>query len=553
MPNGADLAARSALCALALCVSFPARAKPAEDLPRLVLLLAVDQLRADRLGAELPGGLGRLVREGRLYVDAALGHAVTDTCAGHSTMLTGRHPSRTGIPGNDFIGEAGEESVYCVEDAGPDARVFGAEEGRSPLHLRATALGDWMKSARPGTRVFSVSGKDRAAILLGGKRPNAAYWLVRGRHAGFTTSRYYAAALPGWVTAFNEKLFDGLPATWTHEVADGLPAPRVDDFPGESPEYERTSGHPLIDGDRETSADQLYRTPYLDHVTLSFAVELIRNERLGRGPGPDLLALSFSATDTVGHLYGPYSHESRDTLLRLDRELGRFLEWLGHELGSERLRVALSADHGVLPLPEWLARSGRLECPVDGGRAGLRMFVARLLWDLHAELSGVFAWPRQWLTFAGPHIAVRRTVARQVGVPVEQAIALVKARLEEQPAIARAWTAAEIRSGRGELAELYRRSFVPGRSGDLVVQLAPTCLISASDYGTGHGSPYDYDRRVPLVFWGAGVEPAEVSGRAATVDIAPTLAAGLGIEIPADLDGRALFEWPSRPSRALSR
>ncbi len=489
------------------------------------------------------------MREGRVYADAALGHAVTDTCAGHSTLLTGRHPSRTGIPGNDFIGGEGEESVYCVEDTGPGARVFGAEGGRSPRHLRATALGDWMKSARPGTRVFSVSGKDRAAILMGGKRPNAAYWLVGGRQAGFTTSRYYAAALPDWVTASNEKLFDGLPATWTHDVADGLPASRVDDFPGESPEYERTSGHPLVRGG-------LYRTPYLDHVTLSFATELIRNERLGRGPGPDLLALSFSATDTVGHLYGPYSHESRDTLLRLDRELGHFLEWLGHELGSERLRVALSADHGVLPLPEWLALSGRLECPVDGGRTGVRMLGARLLWDLHAELSGVFAWPRQWVTFAGPHVAVRRTVARQTGVPIEKAIALVKARLEALPSIAHAWTAAEIRSGRGELAELYRRSFVPGRSGDLVIQRARTCLISASDYGTGHGSPYDYDRRVPLVFWGAGVEPAEVSGRAATVDIAPTLAAGLGIEIPADLDGQTLFEWPSpspRPVRAVRR
>ncbi len=528
-----------ALATLLLVASGSAGPASAAELPRLVLLLSIDQLRADRVDEGLPGGLGRIAREGLRYTNAWLDHATTETCPGHASMVTGRHPSGSGIPGNRFLDGEGGRPTYCVEDPREDALVFGAEHGRSPRHLRSTSLGDWMKRARPETRVFSVSGKDRAAIMLGGQSADAAYWLNRSDAVGFTTSRYYVDERPAWVTAFNAALTTGLPRTWTHDVASGVPAGRTDDFPGESPEYGRTSGHPLLHGDPERFAENLYATPYLDQVTLRFARELVTRTRLGRGEGPDLLAISLSATDRVGHLYGPYSHESRDTLVRLDRELDRFLDFLNAELGAGSLLVVLTSDHGVLPLPEWLAGQGGLACPEEDGRAGLRMLVLGLFFELHKELGGVFSWPRQWVTIAGSRIGVRRLLSRRAGIPVENVLDVAEAYLERVPAVARAWRADEIRSESGAQARLYRNSFVPGRSGDLLIQLERTCLISPSDTGTGHGSVYAYDRRVPLVFWGQGVKTAERSGRVATVDIAPTLARWLALETPEQLDGRA--------------
>jgi predicted AlkP superfamily pyrophosphatase or phosphodiesterase len=532
---------------LSLLLALPF-ATHAEGPPRLVVMLAVDQLRADRLDASLPGGLGRLVREGRSYPDAVLDHAVTETCAGHATMLTGRHPGPAGLPGNVFLDVEAGRRVYCLEDSSEEAGVIGVpSEGRSPRNLRVTTLGDWMKEARPATRVFTVAGKDRSAIALGGKHADAAYWFSEEHFVGWTTSHHYASELPEWVRAFNgadpprDGFFAALPERWEHlpETAQGAEGP--DDFPGEADDLSRTSPHPLRDGDLQNFAEQLFASPYIDVVTLDFATELVRRERLGRGDGPDLLGISLSGHDVVGHRYGPNSHEARDALLRIDAAFGRFLGFLEAELGKGSVVVALTADHGVLPLPEWLAANGGSECPAEGGRSGLRRMGFGLLWNLHWKFSPL-SWPESWVLFAGPTIGVKRALARDEGVDVAEVVTRTKSHLESRPAVKHVWTREEIESGNGEFAELYRHSYDPERSGDLVVQLAPTCLISSYGSGTTHGTPYLYDRAVPLVFFGPGIAPARVPGRAATVDIAPTLARRLGITPPEGLDGRVLFE-----------
>jgi predicted AlkP superfamily pyrophosphatase or phosphodiesterase len=457
-------------------------------------------------------------------------------------MLTGRHPGAAGVPGNSFVDAEAGASVYCMEDPDPGARVIGAEEGRSPRNLRVTALGDWMKAARPATKVFSVAAKDRASIALGGRRPDAAYWFNERGAVGFTTSRYYRDALPDWVERFNEGLLAGLPDTWEHALEDAPPPapPRPDDYPGESPDYGRASPHPLRHPDPETFARNLSFTPYLDLATLEFAADLVERERLGRGDGPDLLAVSLSATDLVGHLYGPYSHEARDALLRLDRALGEFLASLETEVGADRILVALTADHGVLPLPEWLAETGASRCPVEGGRTAVRSLALGLTWELHKKFTPVLTLPKQWVVIAGAQVGVNRPVAREHEVEVAAIVEAVERYLEAQPAIAEAWTAAELEQSDGELARLYRNSRDPERSGELLIQLEPTCLISPFEHGTTHGSPYLYDRAVPIVLWGPGIEAGRVAGRAATVDIAPTLARHIGLALPAGLDGRPL-------------
>ena len=177
--------------ALLLATAAVAHAEPVQ----LVLVVSIDQLRADRLDPELPGGLGRLAREGRVYRDAVLDHAISETCPGHAVMLTGHHPGATGLIGNRFF-DAEQEAVGCVVDRSEGSEIIGAEQkrGASPSTLRVTALGDWMKQANAGSRVFAVSGKDRAAIALGGQHPDAAYWLRDNEPVGFTSSRYYTSS-----------------------------------------------------------------------------------------------------------------------------------------------------------------------------------------------------------------------------------------------------------------------------------------------------------------------------------------------------------------------
>ena len=535
------------LGALAVDVGSAVPARSAETV-RLILLVAVDQLHRDRLDVDLPGGLGRLTREGRIYTDAVLDHGITETCAGHATMLTGHHPANAGIPGNQLLDLAAGEAVNCVADSVATARVLGGELGRSPRNLRVSTLGDWMKSAHPATRVFSASGKDRAAITLAGHSADAAYWFNGIGEVGFTTSRYYLNQLPQWVREWNGRnppqdgFLARVPRTWDHLDEVGGAPQRPDDFPGESKRFGRTSGHPLRDPDIEEFAARLAASPFLDEAILDFATTLVREEKLGRGSSPDLLAVSLSAMDYVGHLYGPGSHESRDALRRLDLALGRFLDFLEQELGPGSVLGVLTSDHGVLPLPEWLEHTGEGLCPVPGGRADLSRLGFLLLAKLHWEFSPLLSIPRPWLIFAGSKLGVDRALAERHGVPVSEVVAATQRILEAEPAIAKAWTAEEIERGADPFARLYRNSWVPDRSGDLLLQLAAGCLISREDEGSTHGTPYLYDRAIPLLFWGAGIEGGRVPGPARTVDIAPTLARRLGIAPPSGLDGRPLFD-----------
>jgi predicted AlkP superfamily pyrophosphatase or phosphodiesterase len=517
----------------------PALAEPSDEPPRLVILLVIDQLRRDRLDPELPGGLGRLAREGRVYRDAVLDHARSETCPGHMSIATGRHPGPAGVPGNSHVSRELGREVYCVADDSEGAAVFGGKGGRSPKLLDASALGDWLKQADPEARVFTVSGKDRSAIALGGQHPDGAYWY--SRKAGFTSSRYYTAALPKWLVKLNKGLETELPEQWEHGREPGVHPDRPDDFEGESPDYSRSSPHPLRGDDKKETRKNLYFTPSLDLLTLRIARELVERHELGADEHPDLLGIGLSGSDTIGHLYGPGSHESRAQLLEIDRAFGELLAAIEARVGAGRVLVALSADHGVLPLPEWLAHTGRAECPAEGGRIGLKRLALGLFFELHTSLAPLLSLPDEWVLISGNALTVNRTLAAEHGVPVERVIEVAKTYLEGLDGIQHVWTEAELADSDDPIARLYRNSHHPDRGGDLLVQVEPGCLISGYDHGTSHGSPYLYDRAVPIVFWGPGIPASQVTGPAATIDIAPSLAARLGIATPDDLDGRALL------------
>ncbi|MGV0036546.1 MAG: alkaline phosphatase family protein [Candidatus Azotimanducaceae bacterium WSBS_2022_MAG_OTU7] len=537
---------------LLLCVPGPT----VYGAPKLVLLVSVDQLRPDRLRSDMQGGLGRLMREGRVYTNARLDHGVTNTCPGHVAFSTGVNPGKAGIPGNSYIDHLTGEQRYCVDDKDDTNRVFGAmfngaalngaalngaALNRSPNALTATAIGDWLKEKSPASRVFSVAGKDRSAITMGGKNPDGAYWYERAA-AKFTSSGYYGP-LPDYVHAFNGDNFfvDGYaaryPQSWEHAPG----SLRDDDFAGESKTDLRYSGHPLNTGELEERAARFYASPFLDLATTELAKRVVDAERLGQRGVTDLLAIAYSAADVVGHRYGPYSGESEDALAQIDTTIGELLAFLDKRLEGDFV-VALSSDHGVLPLPEWLIETGEMQCPVEGGRIDLQKLVLGLYWRLYVDFTLPFGDPRDLVGFSSAGGTVSASYAQQLGVTVAQVVASMERYLEGQAFIEEVWTLAELAATDDPVGRLYRHSFVAGKSPHFFIQLSETCLVYGSE-GTTHGTVYDYDRRVPLIFFGPGVKPGKMNEAVHSIDIAPTLGSRLGLNLPVNLDGQVLDLW----------
>jgi arylsulfatase A-like enzyme len=548
--------------AAALALAAPWIAVAAER-PRLVVVLSVDQLARRRVSAALPGGLGRLLREGRVFADAALEHGITETCPGHATMLTGVNPGPAGIPGNVLFD--GARTVYCVGervDGSTDARAALARAGvlgipepaspaelgealRSPSFLSVKTLGDLLG---PGRKVFTVSVKDRAAIMMGGRHPTLAVWL--DARAGFTTSRWYAKALPRWLEAFDRErglapyAAEKVPAEWRHGTEDAAALP--DDTRFESSAFGRRSPHPIRGATLAETAPRLLRTPFADALTLDLARVIVEREALGARPGPDLLAVSLSATDYIGHAYGPDSQEAAHALRELDAQLAAFLGFLEARVKRDALLVVLTADHGVAPIPEVAAELGASECRIPGGRASGERW-KELVRDAAAKACGTGDGPA--VAWDGNHSFKLDPAWLSRCAAKDEALAAIASRLSSQPGVVHVWTAADVSreaEGCAGYCRLFRSSFAGPRSGDLVVQLDPTCELTPSDpehgspYVTGHGTPYAYDREVPLVFWGNGVAAGVVRGRARTIDIAPTLARRLGIAARPEWSGRAL-------------
>ena len=513
--------------------------------PRLVVIVGVDQLRPDRLNRELPGGLGRLMREGYVYTRATLDHGLTSTCPGHIVMSTGVNPARAGIPGNSYIDHQTMAERYCVDDSDAAFKVHGTSDIRSPNAITATTLGDWLKQSSTESRVFAISGKDRAAISLGGKSGDGVFWFNTG--AGKFTSSGYYGDLPDYVNEFNgEQYFvDGYggkaPETWEHPAGSYRP----DDYVGEAVINLRVSGHPVNQGEPGVRADRYYFSPWLDIATAELAKIVLEQEQLGQRGVTDYLGVSFSATDVVGHLYGPYSAESEDALNKLDAALGDLMKALDEKLGGDYV-LALTADHGVLPLPEWLVETGDMQCPIEGGRLDLESFGIRMLRHLDLNFTRSLGNPSDLVGFSAAGATVNKAYADELGVTVDEVVASLETWLEKQDHVVNAWTKDELMHSDDPTARLFRNSYVDGKSGHIIIQLAQTCLAFRPE-GTSHGSVYLYDRHVPLIFFGQGVATGSSDEARHSIDIAPTLGARLGLRLPDNLDGQSLNIWKGDP------
>ena len=505
--------------------------------PTLVVHLTVDQLRPDyleRWRPQLVGGLRMLVEEGAFFTRASLDHAITETAPGHASTLSGRFPYSTGIASNS----AGVNT--------PDAPLVGATgTGASPFRFVGTTLADWMTVADPRTRVLSASRKDRGAILPVGRGRHQVFWYASagGR---FVTSRWYGDSLPTWVQAFNAedrvaRSYAG--RTWSL-LLDDASYPEPDTVPAEGGGGRFVFPYALP-REAERAQREIIGTPWMDELTLDFVWRGVQTLQLGRGPQTDLLAISLSSTDAVGHQFGPDSREVHDQVLRLDRALGAFFDSLFAHVPRASVVVTLTADHGVAPAPEVRSRWGDNAGAVRYRSASLGPAFDAMLPAIRRSGIDPDAFSFDW-----PVLLVDRRQAEGKDAEVRavaRAFAGAARRIGGVHRVDVIEDAARADTVRDAIARRWLHMFPPGGDAIAAVTLAPFSVIG--DSPGEHGSPHDYDARVPVLFWGAAFQAAHDDGIARVVDIAPTLAALLGVRPAERLDGvvlRRAFRPPAR-------
>lgn len=512
---------------------MPPTTGPAPVKPKLVVMITVDQLRPDyfaRWRLQLVGGLGTLQRGGAVFSNAFQDHALTETAPGHATVLSGRWPGHTGIISN-ILG-VGDTTAPLVEANGP---------GASPNRFRGTAFFDWLRAADPRSRALSVSRKDRGAILPIGTAKQEVYWYQAGV---FTTSRYYRDSLPGWVRAFNALRvpFKAAGREFTTLLPDSAYA-EPDSAPWENGGREVSFPHHLPT-DSVRAASAFAGVPPMDSLTLAFALAGVEALKLGRSGATDLLAVSLSTTDAVGHAFGPNSREIHDQVLRLDRYLGWFLDRLFERYGRDQLLVVLTADHGVTPFPE----DSRAHGHPEARWVSLDTLVTAVNRQLDRAMGAGASAPREWLEFDTGLLFLRDNGRLSaVGVRPDSVLADVARRIRAVTGVARVDAPAELAAADTSADPIARRwlhALAPGAGVVLVVTLAEwnSWSYAGSITYAAHGQPSDLDAHVPLILWGKSVRAGLYGNRVAIVDIAPTLSRLMGLTPLSIPDGRVLIE-----------
>ena len=510
---------RTCALLLLLCLLAPLASASAYDgRPKLIVIIVIDQFRGDYperyRDRFVENGFRLFLDHGAAFVNCNYDYANTHTAPGHATLFTGAYSDGHGIGGNQWWDPERQKVVTSVSDAASKL-VGAAGEGASPHNLRADTLGDELKLATGGhSRVFAISLKDRSAILPGGFAADGAYWIDHETGAWITSS-YYVNELPGWVQKLNrEKSADKY---WNREWKDA-------------------SGKVLRTTTQSSKGwyEIVGSTPFANDYQFDFARELITQEKLGTGPNTDLLAISLSANDILGHQVGPDAPEMQAMALALDRQLAGFTSFLGRQLGLANVWIALSADHGMAPLP---AYASKLRLPAANFDA------QALRGAINKDLSSRFGpgdyikeieWPIAYLS--EPAFAK----ANLKEADAERAVADA---LAKDPHVHGAYTRFQLEHGElppTPTGRQYARSYSP--YGGWYVIAVPALFDVGWPTGGDHGTPYTYDTHVPLYFYGLAFRPGIYRTHCEPVDMAATLASLLGINAPSALIGRVLTE-----------
>lgn len=494
------------------------------DRPKLVVLITVDQLRddmLDRYAQDLHRGYARLMKGGAWFVNAYQDHAITETAPGHASLLSGRFPRSTGITSN----------LVGVID--PNYRLLTGlpqEVGASPERFTGTTLFDWLHARDPRTRALSVSKKDRGAILTIGRAKQDVYWF--SSNGSFTTSDYYRDTLPAWVRQFNSR---GIAARYAGAEwrlsRDPSSYPEPDSVVFENRGRNFMFPHAFPD-DSIGAAVVMPGTPTMDSVTALFALEGLRRLGLGQGPQTDILAVSFSATDFIGHAYGPDSREAHENEIRLDETLGWFLDSLFTLRDPGTVLIALSADHGVSPIPE-LARQRGEATGNEGLRVDLRPVVAEVRAGLRAAGVDTMAFFYDFET-----VSLDRAALARARLNADSLLDVFARTARTVPGVWRVDRISNLRRANPSADHIARRwshQIPPNSPVELAITL--TKYSTFSTLPATHGSPHDIDAHVPVIFYGPWFKPGRYQDFVRTVDVAPTIAAVLGVRPLERLDG----------------
>jgi predicted AlkP superfamily pyrophosphatase or phosphodiesterase len=523
-----SIAASPCLVAILILTPIPASFASAYNAhPKLVVVIVIDQFRGDYLERYRDqfgeGGFRLLLDHGANFTDCNYDYANTRTAPGHATLFTGAYSNGHGIMANEWWDPKKKKMVTSVEDdATKLVGIAGDKVGASPHNLLADTLGDELKLATQGhARVLTVSMKDRAAVMPAGFAADAAYWTDL-KSGTWVTSTYYRPDLPQWAQDFNAA--NRAAKYWDRDwkSADG--------------EVLRSTAHRKNkDGSDASFYEVVGSTPFANEYELEFAKEAVVYERLGAGKATDLLVVSLSANDILGHQVGPNAPEMAAMAFALDRELAEFFTFLGHQIGLANIWIALSADHGVSALPD---AAKKLRIPA--ANLDTRNLEAQINGALTTKFSPGHAtnyikldYPLAWLdqdAFAAVHVKERDAEAA-----AGEAMKL--------PGLRGYFTKSQLAEGEAPNTALGRKflnSYSP--EGGWYVMGIPDLYTVGSSNGTDHDSPYTYDTHVPLAFYGLPFHPGTYRTHAEPVDLAITLASLLGINAPTHAVGRVLTE-----------
>lgn len=563
----------TAACALLLFMAMANAQAQTQDAaaspPRLILQITVDQLRGDMPASVQnrwgKGGFHYLYEHGVVYENAHHRHANTETVVGHTTLATGADPSDHGMIGNVWFDQELGRTVYNIEDSryalvgeggGVDKNTemdptqkVAASDGRSPASILTTTFSDELALRTQGkAKIFGVSVKDRGAVPMAG-HAGKAFWFSKAK-GEFVTSTYYYDSVPSWVNDWNKQ---GHPQAYAntnwelmHERS-SYSYGDMDDMPWETnvPGYGVVFPHPFGKGDSKLFNTLLTVSPAGDELTLDFAKALISGEQLGQDDVTDYLSVSFSATDYIGHMFGPSSLESEDNLLRLDKTLSDLLAFIDQKVGLEHTLIVLSADHGAAEVPAQL----------NGYGIDAQVFMPEAL-DKQAAIKAIkakYGIAKELISgFEHPYLYLNRDVLRDHNLDIAEVSRAIAAELTKFEGIAYAVPSIDLVEGKTPDTQLYRqilRNFNPKRSGDIYLVLEPQWFVAEFDgltVASTHGSPWRYDTFVPVIFAGNGLPAKTVFREVQTVDIALTLANYLRIAAPSGATGAPLVEVLSR-------
>ncbi len=517
--------------------------------PKLILVISVDQMRYDylpRFAKLYRGGFRLLLDHGAVFTEARFRHGITDTGPGYATILSGRYPSHTGIVNDSWYDSARKKVVFLVEDA--KQKALGGEGGAySPANLIGSTLGDVLKEQSTRSHVVAVSLKERGAILMSGHRGDAAYWYepIRGE---FVTSTYYMNEAPGWLEQWNRRR---VPDRYANQAWNRL-------LPDERP-YQKYAGKDAVEGEWDRRDirfphvirgnpperrfyDDLRRTPFADEMTIEVTLEALKAHGLGADDATDILAVALAGTDIIGHTYGADSQELMDQLLRLDLTLQKLFDEIDRGVGLASTLIVLTSNHGVLPLVEVLQAKG-----IDAQRASpadLKAAADQALRTRFPDAKGLIA------HYDAPNFYLNESAIADQHLDLKTVESALVSGLMSTDLVDAVYTRSQLMS-QTKLADpylyLYRNSFYAARSPHVLVRLKKYVYLNDRLGGTGHGSPYDYDRHVPIIFMGTGIKPGSYPAACGPEAIAPTLARLLGIDYPIESDSRLLLEMLRGP------